>query len=300
MRQRSLVSTASGLHAGAFEWRDWVLIVGIALMWGSSFVWIAEALESLEPATITLLRLVLGWLALGATKRARRPVDRADLGRVVLLGIVWMAVPLLLFPIAQQWVDSSIAGMVNGGVPLFAALIAAVLLRRLPGRIQMLGLGVGFAGVVLIALPSISDADGSPLGVALLLLATALYGLAVNLSVPLTQRYGALPVLWRAQLAAIVVTAPLGLIGLQGASWAWSGAAAMVLLGVFGTGLAFVAMAELGKRVGPTRGAIGIYFIPVVAMVLGILLRDETIAAAAVAGTALVLLGAWLNSRRED
>ena len=74
----------------------------------------------------------------------------------------------------------------------------------------------------------------------------------------------------------------------------------MVLLGVFGTGLAFVAMAELGKRVGPTRGAIGIYFIPVVAMVLGVLLRDETIAAAAVAGTALVILGAWLNSRRED
>jgi len=207
---------------------------------------------------------------------------------------------LLLFPIAQQWVDSSIAGMVNGGVPLFAALIAAVLLRQLPGRIQMLGLGVGFAGVVLIALPSVADADGSPLGVALLLLATALYGLAVNLSVPLTQRYGALPVLWRAQLTAIVVTAPLGLIGLQDASWAWSGAAAMVLLGVFGTGLAFVAMAELGKRVGPTRGAIGIYFIPVVAMVLGVLLRDETIAAAAVAGTALVILGAWLNSRRED
>jgi len=274
-------------------------MAGTALMWGSSFLWIAEALESLAPASVTFIRLVLGAIALGTIRRARGPVDRADLGRIGLLGLVWMAIPLLLFPIAQQWVDSSIAGMVNGGVPLFAAVIAAMLLRRLPGRLQTVGLGVGFLGVVLIALPSVTEADGSPLGVGLIVVATVLYGLAVNLSVPLTQRYGPLPVLWRAQLTAVAVTAPLGIVGLADSSSAWSGAVAMLVLGVVSTGLAFVAMAELGRRVGPTRGAIGIYFIPVVAMVLGVVFRDETVAGAAVAGTAFVIIGAWLNSRSE-
>ncbi|MEE9297830.1 MAG: DMT family transporter [Acidimicrobiia bacterium] len=299
MSRRRLVTTASGLNAGAFGWLDWLLMAGTGLMWGSSFLLIAESLESLAPAAVTLIRLGLGALALGVIRGARNKVDREDLPRIALLGVVWMAVPLLLFPIAQQWVDSSIAGMVNGGVPLFAAVIAAVLLRRLPGRAQTVGLLVGFLGVLLITLPSATDTDGSPLGVGLIVVATALYGLAVNLSVPLTQRYGALPVLWRAQLTAIIVTLPFGVAGLTESRWAWSSAISMLILGVVSTGLAFVAMAELGKRVGPTRGAVGIYFIPVVAMILGVVFRDESVASVAVVGTGLVLVGAWLSSRRE-
>ena len=299
MSRRPLVTTASGLNAGAFGWLDWLLMAGTGLMWGSSFLLIAESLESLAPAAVTLIRLVLGALALGVIRGARNKVDREDLPRIALLGVVWMAVPLLLFPIAQQWVDSSIAGMVNGGVPLFAAVIAAVLLRRLPGRAQTVGLLVGFLGVLLITLPSATDTDGSPLGVGLIVVATALYGLAVNLSVPLTQRYGALPVLWRAQLTAIIVTLPFGVAGLTESTWAWSSAISILILGVVSTGLAFVAMAELGKRVGPTRGAVGIYFIPVVAMILGVVFRDERVASLAVVGTGLVLVGAWLSSRRE-
>ncbi len=299
MSRRPLVTTASGLNAGAFGWLDWLLMAGTGLMWGSSFLLIAESLESLAPAAVTLIRLVLGALALGVIRGARNKVDREDLPRIALLGVVWMAVPLLLFPIAQQWVDSSIAGMVNGGVPLFAAVIAAVLLRRMPGRAQTVGLLVGFLGVLLITLPSATDTDGSPLGVGLIVVATALYGLAVNLSVPLTQRYGALPVLWRAQLTAIIVTLPFGVAGLAESRWAWSSAISIFILGVVATGLAFVAMAELGKRVGPTRGAVGIYFIPVVAMILGVVFRDERVASLAVVGTGLVLVGAWISSRRE-
>lgn len=299
MSRRRLVVTASGLNAGAFGWLDWLLMAGTGLMWGSSFLFIAEALEAFPPAAISLIRLLLGALALGATSRARARVDREDLPRIALLGIVWMAVPLLLFPVAQQWVDSSIAGMINGGVPLFAAVIAALLLRNLPQRAQTAGLLVGFAGVLLITLPSATEAGGSPLGVGLLVAATAMYGFAVNISVPLTQRYGALPVLWRAQLTAIVITAPFGIPGAVGSTWAASAVISLIVLGLMSTGVAFVAMAELGKRVGPTRGAIGIYFIPVVAMVLGVLFRDETVAATAVAGTGLVLAGAWLSSRRE-
>jgi drug/metabolite transporter (DMT)-like permease len=74
---------------------------------------------------------------------------------------------------------------------------------------------------------------------------------------------------------------------------------AIVILGCFGTALAFVAMATLVGRAGATRGSIATYFIPVVAIVLGVIFRDETIAAISLIGTGLVLAGAYLTSRRE-
>jgi len=300
MTQRTrLLSTAPGTHSEAFAALDWGLLAATALMWGSSFLWIAEGLESFPPAVVTLARLTLGAATLALFPKTRRPVDRVDLPRVALLGLVWMAIPLTLFPIAQQWVDSSIAGMVNGGVPIFAAVIAAILLRRAPGRAQAAGIATGFAGVLLISVASASGVSGSLGGVLLILLATAMYGLAVNLSVPLVQRYGSLPVLLRAQFAALIAVLPIGLAKLSDATWSWTSAGAMVVLGAFSTGLAFVAMAELGKRVGATRGSIGIYFIPVVATILGVAFRDERPAWPSFIGMGLVALGAWWSSRRE-
>ena len=73
----------------------------------------------------------------------------------------------------------------------------------------------------------------------------------------------------------------------------------MVPLGVLGTGLAFVLMATLVGRVGGPRGSISIYFVPVVAIILGVAARGDNIEPAAIAGTALILLGAWIASRRE-
>jgi drug/metabolite transporter (DMT)-like permease len=226
-------------------------------------------------------------------------VDRADWPRIVVLGLTWMAVPLLLYPIAQQWVDSSVAGAINGSMPLFSAALAAVLLRRLPGPRQLSGLAVGFAGVLLVTLSEATGIGGSPLGVSLLLFSTMLYAVAFNLAVPLTQRYGSLPVLLRAQLVAVAFTLPFGIWGLPRSEWDWRAAGAMLVLGVLGSGLAFVASTTLGARAGPVRGSIPIYFLPVVAMLLGALVRHESIPAMAIAGVALVIAGAWLSSRRE-
>ena len=299
MARRPVLTTAPGTRPEAFGPREWGLLAAIALMWGSSFLWIAEGLEHFAPAVISLSRLLLGAAALAIFPGTRARVERADWPRIALLGLVWMAVPLLLFPIAQQWVDSSIAGAINGSMPLFSAALAALLLRRAPGRRQALGLAVGFAGVLLVTLSGATGVSGSPLGIGLLVLATVLYAVAFNLAIPLTQRYGSLPVLLRAQLVAITVVLPFGLWGLPSSEWDWQAAGAMVLLGVFGSGVAFVASTTLGARAGPTRGAVPIYFLPVVAMALGVAVRHERVGPAAIAGVALVIAGAWLSSRQE-
>lgn len=297
--RRRFLESAGGTRTEAFGRLEWTLLASIALIWGSSFVLIDLALESFRPGVIAAARVLLGVAALAVVPAARKPIERSDLPRISFLGVIWMGIPLSLFPIAQQWIDSSVAGMVNGAMPLMAALWSILLLRRAPGRIQLAGLVVGFAGIVAISWEQVRGSSATLLGTALVLLAITLYGLAANVAVPLQQRYGALPVLLRAQVAALAVVVPFGLTHLPGSSWSWGSAAAMVPLGALGTGLAFVLMATLVGRAGAPRGSVAIYFVPVVAMLLGVLVLDETISQAAIGGTALVLTGAWLTSRRE-
>ncbi|MFP4634266.1 MAG: DMT family transporter [Nitriliruptoraceae bacterium] len=301
-----LLTTSQGTNLEAFGWREWGLLAVIATIWGSSFMFMEIGLRSFAPGLVTLCRVGLGALAVALVPRARRThIEREDLPRVLLLGIIWMGVPLLLFPIAQQSIDSSVAGMVNGAMPLTVAAWSAVLLGRLPGRTQAIGLVVGFLGIVSISLPELplgQLANGTvqtATGTGLVFLAVVLYGLSANLAVPLQQRYGALPVLLRAQLAAVALVTPFGLAALPDSSFAWGPALAMLPLGVLGTGAAFVLMTTLVGRVGGPRGSIAIYFVPVVAIVLGVVALGESIHPLAIVGTALVLVGAWITSRRE-
>ncbi len=296
--RRPLLETGSGSRTEAFGVREWGLLASIALIWGSSFLFIDVGLESLRPGVIAAARVALGVAALSLVPAARRPIGREDRVRVAFLGVIWAGLPLILFPVAQQWIDSSVAGMLNGAVPLAGAAWAVVLLRRPLPRVHAVGLLIGFAGVLAISWPQLQGSRATTLGAGLVVLAVVLYGLAVNLAVPLQQRYGALPVLLRAQLAALVLLLPFGLWGLGGSTFSWPSVLAMVPLGVLGTGVAFVLMTTLVGRVGGPRGAVATYFIPVVAIVLGVLFLGERVAPAALAGTALVVAGAWLTSRR--
>jgi drug/metabolite transporter (DMT)-like permease len=299
VRRQRLVATSEGSRAESFGPVEWGLLAAVALVWGSSFLFIEIGLESFRPGVVALARVALGAATIALIPGARRPVDRQDFPRIALLGVVWMAIPFVLFPTAQQWIDSAVAGMLNGAVPLISTPIAALLLHRMPGRKQMAGLGIGFLGVVAITAPQVQAGSSTALGAVLILAAVCLYGLGLNLAVPLQQRYGALPVLLRSQVAALVLLVPYGLWHGPGSQWSLSSALAMVPLGALGTGLAFVAMVNLAGRAGATRGSIAIYFVPIVAIGLGVLFRDEQVAALALVGVLLVIIGAWLTSRRE-
>ncbi len=299
-RTRPLISTAEGTHQQAFGPVEWGLLAFIAGVWGSSFLLIAIGLDAFAPGVVTFGRILFGMLGLAVVPAARVPVEREDLPRLALIGFTWMALPLSLFPLAELTVDSSVAGMINGSVPLWAAVIAALLLRARPSPNTMTGLLVGFVGVVAISLPTLSGADASPVGVGLLLVAVVLYGLSANLAVPLQQKYGGLPVMWRVQLFALAMTAPYGLVSIPYSDFAWDSLIAVIVLGLLGTGWAFVAMTNLMGRAGATRGTVAIYLTPVVAIVLGVAFRNEQVAALAVGGMVLVLAGAWLTSRAAD
>lgn len=283
----------------AFAPRDWALIAGVAATWGASFLYIDIALDHFAPGLVAFGRVFFGAVTLTAVPGARRSVPRSEWPQIALLGVLWMAVPFMLFSVAQQWIDSSLAGMINAAAPLFTAVVAGIVVRHLPGRIQAVGLAIGFAGVVAISWPSLGEGESTGLGVALVLLATVLYGFAFNLAAPLQRRNGALPVIWRAQLVSLVLLLPIAVASVPHSEFELSALLAVAALGSLGTALAYVLFTTLVGRVGSTRGAVTIYLLPVVAIALGAIVRDEPIHAAALLGTALVLAGAYLVSREE-
>lgn len=297
--RRSVLTTAAGTNQGAFSPLDWGLFVSIGLIWGSSFVLMDIGLEAFRPGLITWLRVASGAAVLWLVPRARRPIDREDRPRIVAISFLWVAIPFSLFPIAQQWINSAVTGMLNGAMPIFAATIATLMLRRMPRPAQLTGLVVGFAGVVAISSPSMGHGSAEALGVGLVVLATLCYGLAVNIAAPLQQRYGALPVMARMLGLASLWTAPLGAVALLDSSFAVPSLIAVGTAGVLGTGLAFVIMGTLVGRVGSTRASFITYLIPVVALGLGVGFRGDHVTAIAVGGVLAVVAGAVLASRRE-
>ena len=300
MATTRLLTTSHGTNREAFTLRDWGNFVSLALIWGSSFLFIAIGLESFHPGVVTLLRVAFGAAFLALIPRARHTrIDREDRGRVLLLSATWVAIPFTLFPVAQQWIDSAVAGMLNGATPIFTALLATILLRALPGPMQIAGLLIGFAGILAIALPSAGEGSTAAIGVALVVVATVGYAISLNIVPPLQQKYGSLPLMARIQLLAIPMVLPFGVAGVGGSTFEWSSFLAVLAIGVLGTGLAFLLMGSLAGSVGATRASFLTYLIPVVALVLGVVFRDEIVAPVAVGGVALVIAGAILASRRE-
>lgn len=297
--QSRLLTTAHGTNREAFSPADWGLFVSLVLIWGASFLFIAIGLDHFHPGLVTLLRVGFGAATL-ALVPGSTPIARTDWPRIAVLALIWIAAPLTLFPIAQQWINSAVAGMLNGAMPIFTALVSTLLLRELPGRRQAAGLLVGFAGVAAISLPTTEGGSTAIAGVILVLSATVCYAVSTNIVTPLQHKYGSLTVLSRVQAVAVVLVLPYGLVGLPASEFAWSSLLATLAVGVLGTGLAFVLMGSLTGRVGPTRASFITYGIPVVALVLGVIFRNDKVPSVAVVGVALVMAGAILASRRES
>ncbi|MGZ5305813.1 MAG: DMT family transporter [Actinomycetota bacterium] len=292
------MTTTAGTHLGAFTPLDWAMFLSIGVIWGSSFLLIAIGLDAFEPGLITWLRVIFGASVLWLVPTARQRVHREDLPRLVAMSLLWVAIPFTLFPFAEQRITSGLTGLVNGALPIFAVAVGSLMLRRAPGRSQALGLTVGFLGVVAIALPTISEGSSEAAGFLMALVATVCYGVAINIATPLTQRYGSLPVMARMLGLASIWTLPLGLLSVRGSDFAWPSLLAVVGLGILGTGIAFVLMGHLVARVG-SRASFATYLIPVVALILGVVFRDEVVHVISVIGVGLVIAGALLASRKE-
>jgi drug/metabolite transporter (DMT)-like permease len=278
---------------------DWILLIVPGVIWGASFLFIAEGLEAMGPNGVTFTRILVGFVTLALFSGSRRAIRREDRLGTAAVGVLWMAFPLSMFPYAERHVSSALTGMLNGAVPLFIAIVAAGIARQWPTRSISLGLAVGLAGGMLMGLPAIGQGRSTVIGVLLILAALVSYGFALNIARPVQLRNGALPVIWRAQAMALVLTAPLGLPEMLRAHWSRGALLSLLALGALGTGVAYVLTVMAAGRVGATKASATAFLIPPVALLLGVLVRGEHVAPLSVVGGGVCLVGAWLMRRAQ-
>ena len=276
-----------------FQLLDWGLLLGAAGIWGASFFFIDIGLEVFSPGLVTFFRIGFGCLTLWAIPIRAPRIEAEDRKMVMWLGVTWMAFPLTMFPVAQQWINSSMTGMLNSAMPILTVVVGLTMFKIPTASKQLLGVGTGLGGLVLIGIPEVTTDGTNALGVLLVVLAVLSYAVAVHIAGPLQRKYGAIPVVRWALLFAVMLSAPYGIIGATDSGFGWGPMIACLALGAGGTGIAYALAAELNGRVGAVRTSIVTYLIPIVAIVLGVVFRDDNVTVLAIIGTAIVLGGAY-------
>jgi drug/metabolite transporter (DMT)-like permease len=285
---------------------DWLVFLAMGFMWGSSYLFIKIGVDhGLQPFTLIMFRLLIGAALLASVVawfREPLPRDPRMYGHLAVMGVVNIAIPFALITYAEQVVDSSLAAVINGAVPLFVIVIAALFLRNERITINRLaGLIVGFVGIaVLVGLDVSQIGSANTLGELALLGATISYAIgAVYAKAHIHGLRPMIPALFQV-FFALVVTAvlafatehPLAAVPEPEALFA------IVWLGLLGSGLAYLAFFRILGRWGATRTSMVAYLLPVVGIALGALVLKEPLAPSTVLGTALVIAGiALVNSR---
>jgi drug/metabolite transporter (DMT)-like permease len=282
---------------GLVDRRSFTLLLLLAGTWGSSYLFIAVALDDLSPAVITFLRLALGAAVVVAMAARERVLARLKgrLRAVTALGVIQLGAPLLLIAVGEQDIPSALAGTLVAATPVFSALIT----RGASTASQLAGVAVGFVGVaLLLGLDATAAGDGGLTGAGLVVLAALGYAVGAAW---LARSFADLPRL--ATLSGTMTTSallllPLALLDLPTRAPDVETVASIAALGVLGTGVAFVLFYRLVATVGPTKSLLVTYLAPVFAVGYGALLLDERIVASTAAGLALVLGGAYLAGAR--
>lgn len=287
------------MNSGRSTRADWLLFVLLGFFWGSSYLFIKIGVETLTPLTLVAARVAIGAAVLAVVMvlaRQALPARRAVYGHMVIVALLGIVVPFTLISWGETSIDSALAAILTGTVPLFAIVLAALVLHDEPITINRLaGLVVGFAGLVVLTSPNFggSGPGGTLEGVLALIGASVSYGAA---GVYARRTVSDVPPLANAFLEvgfAAVITLVLALA--FGDPFATRVEASTVLsvvwLGLIGSGLAFLAFFFLLGRWGATRTSLVAYVMPVVGAVLGFIVLRETLSLPVIVGMILIIAG---------
>jgi drug/metabolite transporter (DMT)-like permease len=269
----------------------------LAAIWGWSFLFIKVAVGGMPPSAVAFTRVALGMVVLLAVVRLRGlrlPRDRPLWRHFAVVGLFGSALPFTLLAWGEQRITSALGAVLNAATPLFAAVMVAVFLGERLRRSQVLGLAFGFIGVGVAAGLGASDLSGASLaGEAAAVAAGASYAISITYA---KRHLGALSPLVAAAgqlVMATVLALPFALVATarEGLDLTPRRLLAVCLLGVLGTGLAYVLFYRIIADLGATMAAAVTYLVPVMAVTVGLLFLHEPFHLRLVAGGLLIVGG---------
>jgi drug/metabolite transporter (DMT)-like permease len=276
--------------------RDTGLLLALAAIWGSSFLFIKLGVEEVEPAVVVLGRLLVGLLVLlpVVVARGALPGFRSMWRPFLVLGALNNAAPYWLLAFAETRIDSGLAAVMQASAPILTVVLATRIDPSQSVRgVRLVGIALGFVGVALL----VGVQEGGQLVGALAVLGTATcYALSVLYAGRAVRRVPALEVTSGQLAMGALLAAPAALFQLPPEAPPAKAIAAIVALGVLGTGVAYVLYFTLISRAGASRAILVTYLVPGFALVYGALLLDEPVTASALAGLTLILAGTALGT----
>jgi drug/metabolite transporter (DMT)-like permease len=283
---------------------DWLTLLALGFMWGTSYVFIKLGVQTLPTFTLIAARLGIGLMVLATVVAiAREPLPRSPriYGHLVVMAVVNIVLPFALITTAERSVDSALAAVLNGAVPLFVIVLAALFLHDEPLTAnRLVGLLIGYVGVIVLVSRSLGASGSTLSGELALVASTACYGAgAVYARRNMRGVRPMIPALFQVAFAFVIVLAiALGTEQPWTVSWNSDAIVAVVWLGILGSGFAYLANFRLLSRIGATRTSLVSYLLPIVGIVAGALMFQDVVDVRLIAGTVLVLAGvALVNSR---
>jgi drug/metabolite transporter (DMT)-like permease len=277
--------------------RAWTLLLGLGAIWGASYLLIKIGLRDLSPGMIAFVRVALAAVVLLALATSRDALGgfRSSAGWIFVIALAQVSAPFVLIAAGEQEISSSLAGILVSSAPLFTALLAIRFDsdERAEG-LRLVGIVLGVVGVGLLLGLDLSGSGDELLGGFAVLLAGLGYAIGGLLAKHKLHDQPPIGVAAWVLTAGAVLLIPAAVIGAPDAVPAIGPVAAVVTLGVVGTGIAFAIFYELIATVGPARTFIVTYLAPAFAVVYGVTLLDEAVSVTTIAGLALILSGSYL------
>ena len=280
----------------AIEIRDLVLL---AALWGASFLFMRMGASDFGPVPLIELRVLIAGLFL-LPWLVRSP-DQQQLWQhktgLLVLGAAGSAIPFTLIAYSTLFLSSGFASILNATTPIFGAMVGAACYQHRFSPVQMIGLVIGFSGVILLVWGDTSvPTEGGLLAVMAGLGASLSYGIAANYSKAKMNSVNPLVNSCGSQIAAALILLPFALATWPAvmpplASWL-----AVLVLGVLCTGFAFLLYFRLITRIGPHKTITVTYLIPAFAMVWGAIYLDETVSLTMIFACLIILLGTALST----
>ena len=272
---------------------DALQLLVLSMIWGVSFLLIKIAGTSFPPVWVACLRLLLGGAVLfGIVKLMKRTMfTRANLPWLILQGLIGSALPFTFFALGEQTLNSSLAGVLNATTPCFAALIGVMLGDSSLTPRRILGVALGFVGV-MIAVSGSLQLEGSLLGVTVITLASILYAIVPYIAKRFLKGVDPLAIAFGQVTSAGVMLIPVALFSHPGVI-SPSAIGAILILGIFGSGIAYAIFYSVLPRISATQASSITYIIPIWSILWGAL-YGEHIGLETLVGITVVIFGVIL------